>query len=243
MKDIRAQLRRDNRNGPNRKRKGPPRYIMLHWPGPTVFDRWGNYPGDLKTIKGYANYHVDTKKWDGISYAYVIGREDTYQTRSWDDVLYHAGVSEFNEYALPVLVLAGKAAQNDLITDSMWHRLWMHVKALMSDFDLDWRYVLGHQEAPRSTECPGAVIMRWLNDRRAEVQQSNVTARVQYNANIRDEPNALSDRLGGIAAGNTLTGTWILGKPVGGDSLWFKLAGDRYIHASALNTSSYRPAR
>ena len=56
---------------------------------------------------------------------------------------------------------------------------------------------------------------------------------------MRDEATTLSAKLGSRFPGEIVTGTWVLGQPVKGDSLWLELRGDQFIHASALDTRSY----
>lgn len=239
MIDIRAKLLYKNYTpagvGIDRKKRSTTRYSVIHWAGdPVPRNENGAYIGDIATLQSYARWHVQHHGWDGLSYHYAIGRSGLeYQCRNWNTELYHAGHKTFNEEAFSVLVVTG---DGDTITQEMYASLYRRLVAI----GIDRRFWLGHQEAPRTTACPGAYLMRWLNSKRNEVRQQVANVRVLYNANIRDEPSVLSANVGSMLAGQTIVnGVWRLGKPVGGDSLWLEIAGDRYIHASALNTSSY----
>jgi hypothetical protein len=218
---------------PEQYRDGDARYVTIHWNGPTVFYR-GAYPGDVKLLEADAWWHVNNNGWDGLAYHYAIGRTGTeYQNRLYNTRLPHSGNALMNEWAYSLLVITG---DGDPISEAQYAGLHTRLRAL----GIDRRYWLGHQEAPRSTSCPGALLMRWLGARRNEVRQPVSGVEVLWNGNIRDEPSQLSYLLGGVTKGAKLSGHWRLGKPVKGDSLWLELSGDRYVHASALDTRSYK---
>lgn len=224
MVDIRNQLARNpavpqvNRSVSN--------FAVVHWPGPAVTKP------DVTQIKEYANYHVYTHSWDGLAYHYVIGRDNVYQTRDWNARLYHSGNELMNQEAFAVLVLSG---QGNMLPEYQIH--WLEERLRL--IEVGRRYVLGHQESPRDTDCPGPLLMQWISHYRSTVVQDTVT-NTTYNANVRESANVGATKLGVISANTKLTGKWVLGKPVKGDCLWLKI--DRgYVHATALNTSSYRP--
>lgn len=218
-------------------------FAVVHYNGPSVLkDRHGRdiWRGDLSLLKADARYHVYTQGWDGLSYTYAIGREQNsdgtakaYQCRDWNAKLAHSGNTIMNNEAFALLLITG---DGDSIPDRMFSKLQERLNAI----GIERRYVLGHQESPRTTACPGAIIMRWLKRQRDAVIQPVVGVKVKYNANIRDESNVLSALVGSSKAGATHSGNWVLGKPVKGDCLWLQISGDRYIHASALDTRSYQ---
>jgi hypothetical protein len=215
-------------------------FAVIHYNGPAVLNADGSYVGDLALLKADARYHVYTQGWDGLSYTYAIGREQNsdgtakaYQCRDWNAKLAHSGNTLMNNEAFAIFVATG---DSDPVPSYMLSKLQERLNAI----GIERRYVLGHQESPRTTACPGAIIMRHIYAKRAEVQQHNTGVKVKYVANIRDESNTLSAIVGKANPGATFTGEWILGKPVKGDSLWLRISGDRYIHASALDTRSYQ---
>lgn len=220
------------------------RNVTLHWNGDSIGDA-----SDIDLLKSDARYHVFTKGWDGISYHYGVGREleaDTtrtriYRNRDYNAKLAHSGVTQGNNESLSVLVLTG---DGDKIAPEQYAGLYELLKTL----DIQPRYILGHQEWPRSTACPGALINRWVAQFRTHFSDghlSEVAVTVPV-ANIRDESNVLSLKLGVTTAGKRLVGRWVLGKPVKGDCLWLECRGIapdndalQYVHGSALDSSSY----
>lgn len=230
MEDVRALLLR-SATVPEVYRKAT-RFAVVHWNGASVVQ--GNYPGDLAVLQADARWHVNNNGWDGLAYHYGIGRTGKeYQCRTWTAKLPHSGNSLMNDEAFSVLVITG---EGDPISPEQYAGLLRRLRSL----GINRRYWLGHREAPRSTSCPGALLMRWLTARRNEVRLPTSNVKVKYVANVRDEPSTLSYKLGELAVGTSLNGHWRLGQPVKGDSLWLELSGDRYVHASALDTASYR---
>lgn len=239
--DVRDQLARSStvpqtvRNASN--------FAVIHYNGSSVLvDRDGNniWRGDMALLKADARYHVYTQGWDGLSYTYAIGRETNvdgtakaYQCRDYNARLAHSGNTLMNNEAFAFLLITG---DGDLIPDRIFSKLQERLNAI----GIERRYVLGHQESPRTTACPGAIAMRFITRQRAAVKQAIVGVKVKYNANIRDESNTLSAIVGYAKPGDTFSGNWILGKPVKGDCLWLQIPNDRYIHASALNAASYK---
>lgn len=229
MLDVRAQLVRST-IVPETYRKLT-NFTVLHWNGPSVMYNT-TYPGDINILKADARWHVQNNRWDGLAYHYAVGRTGTeYQCRTWTAKLPHSGNSLMNDQAFSVLCITG---DGDEISDLQYASVLNRLRAT----GLNRRFWLGHKEAPRTTACPGALLMRWLTELRKEVHIQTTTKSI-YLATVRDEPSSLSAKLGIIDPGMTLTGYWVLGQPVKGDALWLQLSGDKYVHASALDTRSY----
>jgi hypothetical protein len=238
--DVRSQLARSS-TVPQVSRSVT-NFAVIHYNGPSVLKNAQGqniWNGDLALLKADARFHVNVRGWDGLSYTYAIGREKTntgqakaYQCRDWSAKLAHAGNSLMNDEAFAFFMVTG---DSDLVPDYMFKTLQERLYAV----GIERRYWLGHQESPRSTSCPGAPIMRWLKSKRDEIIRRAVGVKVKYNANIRDESSVLSAVVGSSPAGATWSGEWCLGKPVKGDSLWLRISGDRYIHASALDARNY----
>lgn len=215
---------------PERYMSGPARFVMVHWNGPSVLTN--GYAGDIRQLQIDADWHVNHNGWDGLSYHYAIGRTgQEYQCRYYHTSLWHSGIKLFNDWAWAVHVITG---EGDPISPEQFEGLRRRLNAL----GINRRYWLGHREGPKLTKCPGPLLERWLWNERMKVRQPAKT-KVRFQANVRDMADVDSHLLGQLEPGREINGWWRLGKPWKGDSLWFELNGDRYIHASALYTTSY----
>lgn len=231
MQDVRALLMRSYTVP--QKYRVKTNYAVLHWNGPSVFYK-SAYPGDLNILQSDARWHVINNRWDGLAYHYAIGREGKqYQCREWTAKLPHSGSSLMNDEAFSILAITG---DGDSISPSQYSSIYDRLVKT----GIKSRYWLGHQESPRSTACPGALLMRWLWGLRKRVNvHSEEKVKVIYTANVRDEYSTLSAKIDVKYPGEFVSGIWRLGNPVKGDSLWLELKDDLYIHASALDTKSY----
>jgi hypothetical protein len=230
MVDVRAKLTRSRTV--RQVARGGTQFVTIHYNGPSVAAQ----PNDLKLLQADARFHVNTRGWDGLSYHYGVGRDgETYWCRDYLARLAHSGVTLGNEKSLAVLVITG---EGDVPSTEQLQALG----ALLTSLKISPRYVLGHQEWPRATACPGAQLRRWIAAyRQRKSTQWPVHLHTLYDAcNVRDEADVTSHRVRVLGKGAELTGTWTLGKPVKGDCLWLKLTGDEYVHASVLDSASYR---
>lgn len=225
MIDVRAQLKR-SATIPQTSRKLT-NFVTIHWNGPAVSDD----VSDLQLLKNDAKFHVDTRGWDGLSYHYAVGRDGKlYQARDHMARLAHSGVTQGNNESLAVLVITGDG-------NCIPYEQWQGLEKILIDLKIPLRYTLGHQEWPRNTSCPGAELMRYLGTKRKSWSNPSTKTKVIYGANVRDEPNVLSLKVGSLSANTTIEGNWVLGKPVKGDSLWFQIRDTtNYVHASALDS-------
>jgi hypothetical protein len=221
MNDIRAQLMR-SKTVPQVNRTVT-KSLTVHWNGP------GFTAPDLVQLQGDARFHVQTRGWDGLSYHYGVGRDaQIYWCRDAIARLNHAGVAQGNSESLSVLVLTGEGMSIPSVQISA-------LESLIVTLKMQPRYVLGHQEWPRLTACPGPLLLRWLTSYRARY----ITAGSAYtitNANVRDEASVLSHKVKELPMGTRVTGNWVLGKPFKGDCQWFRIGTD-YIHASTLRVA------
>lgn len=219
MIDIRSELMR-NKEIPQVYRRVT-RNLTVHWNGPAFKGT------DFNQLKGDAKFHVQTRGWDGLSYHFGVGRDGTqYWCRDKAARLNHAGVAQGNSDSYAVLVLTGEGMP---IPQAQLASL----EQLILSLNIHPRYVLGHQEWPRLTACPGPLLLRWLTRYRNRFTAVG-TATTIVNANIRDEASVLSHKQGEIPVNTPVHGTWILGKPYKGDSLWLQLASGDFVHASTL---------
>lgn len=197
--------------------------LTVHWNGP------GFKAQDLDQLKGDARFHVETRGWDGLSYHYGVGRDgQIYHCRDGIARLNHAGIAQGNNESLSVLVLTGEGM---IIPPAQYSAL----EGLIQTLRMQPRYVLGHQEWPRLTACPGPLLLRWLTSYRAK-HVTPGSAITITNANVRDEASVLSHKVKELPTGSRVTGAWVLGKPFKGDCQWFKIGSD-YIHASVLRSA------
>lgn len=229
MEDVRAQLKRSDTVPETFREKT--NFAVLHWNGSSVFYN-SQYPGDINILKADARWHVNNNGWDGLAYHYAAGRSGKeYQCRTWTARLSHSGNTLMNNEAFSILCITG---DGDPISDLQYKSVLNRLRST----GINRRYWLGHKESPRTTSCPGALLIRWLDNLRKEVK-IQVSTKALYLGTIRDEPSILSYKLGQVEANQPVTGHWVLGQPIKGDSLWLMLSGDRYIHASSLDSRSY----
>lgn len=202
------------------------KFLTVHYNGPSVGDL-----ADITLLKADARFHVNTRGWDGLAYHYAVGRVGAlYQTRDWAARLNHSGVPQGNGESLAVLVIMGEG-------DPLPCAQIAGLEQLIKELDIEPRWILGHQEWPRLTACPGALLRRWLDTYQAKFRVASETKTI-VTANIRDEANVLSAKVGVINRGTKLRGVWMLGSPYKGDSLWFQIIGTtNFLHGSTVDTS------
>ena len=161
--DVRDQLAintgKPSPFGPSRTLSfGQKRGVVFHYNGPPV-----NPPGTLAAVKAFARYHVN-RNWarpgnpavygDGLMYHIAIGADgEKWLCRDLEAMLWHCGVTHWNERALSVQMIIGDGQR---VTPAQ-------IKAAHEVAD-DWcaftgtpRFeVWGHYELS-PTSCPGTV--------------------------------------------------------------------------------------
>lgn len=223
IQDIRRELVRSKTvRQVNSKKTG---LLTVHWNGPST----KRFKTDLAVFKNDADWHVNNNGWDGVSYHFGVGRDGhVYQLRDIEARLNHAGVKYANDQAISVQLTVG---EGDPVSQAQFAGLLQ----LINHLNVQPRHVFGHRESPRSTACPGALIMRWIYDYRKQNSGHLVSLTTKYNANIRDEPSVLSHKVSSGKAGQRYSLIETLGLPVQGDCLWYNISGTSdYIHASAF---------
>lgn len=224
MIDVRKDLLRSKRV-PQTNRTVT-RNLTVHYNGPSI----GTIT-DIKLLQADARFHVNTRKWDGLAYHYAVGQTGMlYQTRDWSARLPHCGVPQGNSESLAALVIMGEGDPLSVVQVA-------GLEALVAQLGIAPRWILGHQEWPRLTACPGALLRRWLGTYRAKFRLVGET-KTLVTANMRDEADVLSAKVGVIANGVRLKGVWMLGKPYKGDCLWFQITNTTsFLHGSTIDTS------
>lgn len=226
MQDVRLQLIRSKtvRQVLRRKTKN----LTVHWNGPSV----AKVPKDLTLLKADARFHVETRGWDGLSYHYGVGRDgQQYWCRDQLALLAHSGVAQGNNESYSVLIITGEG-------DNIPPIQYVSLEDIIRVQNIAPRWVLGHQEWPRLTACPGPLLMRWLAEYRGRYRAAGATTTL-ITANVRDESSVLSHKTRELAKNTPVVGTWMLGKPFKGDALWFQLQGTTdYLHGSVIDTKA-----
>jgi hypothetical protein len=105
------------------------------------------------TIQGYADYHVNTRKWYHIGYHMVVKGSQLYQTNDLLTFSYHT--SGNNNYTVGISV-SGDFTKRSM-TDDERNNLYAGILTLMEMFNIPVEHVLGHNQYPgnEKTECPG----------------------------------------------------------------------------------------
>ncbi len=148
------------------------------------------------TIKGYADYHVNTLKWAHIGYHTVIKGNQIYQTNDMLTFSYHT--SSNNHYTVSVSV-SGDLSKRPL-TDDERNCLYATVLTYMDLFNIPVENVLGHNEYPsNNTACP-CIDMNQLRQDVKTIQmkmkqQVTWAAKMKNVADIVNQINYLTDRM------------------------------------------------
>lgn len=103
------------------------------------------------TIKGYADYHVNTQGWAHIGYHLVIKGDQTYQTNDLLTFSYHT--SSNNHYTIGISVSADLSKRP--MSEVERNNLYAAILTVMGLFNIPVENVLGHNEFPANkTSCP-----------------------------------------------------------------------------------------
>ncbi|NNJ10582.1 N-acetylmuramoyl-L-alanine amidase [Chloroflexales bacterium ZM16-3] len=164
IRDIRELLPRANWSIGHRE--GAPRYVTLHYNGPTVMNRTPK--GEINQLIGDARWHMRPgalgakNGGDGLQYHYAVLSDGTiHQLRDEADVLWHCGNSVGNQWSLSVHLPLG--GQQDA-TEPQWASTLRLFGWLTTRHLIPVQRVLGHKEW-KATDCPGPLItprlLRW----------------------------------------------------------------------------------
>jgi len=146
------------------------------------------------TIKGYADYHVNTLKWAHIGYHAVIKGNQIYQTNDLLTFSYHT--SSNNHYTVSVSV-SGDLSKRPL-TDDERNCLYATILTYMDIFNIPVENVLGHNEYPsNNTACPCISMDQVRKDIKTiqmkMLQQNTWSAKMKNVADIVNQINYLTD--------------------------------------------------
>lgn len=148
------------------------------------------------TIKGYADYHVNTLKWYHIGYHMVIVGNRIYQTNDLQTFSYHT--SGNNHYTVGISV-SGDFTKRPL-SDGERQALYGAILTVMDIFKIPVERVLGHNEYPgQNTDCPAFDMNRVREDiKTLQQRMSRVDSWHWKNEQVKDlcnEINFLTSRL------------------------------------------------
>lgn len=133
------------------------------------------------TIKGYADYHVNTLKWYHIGYHMVIVGNQISQTNDLQTFSYHT--SSNNNYTIGISV-SGDFTKRAL-SDGERYALYGAILTVMDIFKIPVENVLGHDEYPnQNTLCPAFDMKRVRSDIRT-IQNQMLYAKTPQHAQER----------------------------------------------------------
>ena len=148
------------------QRPGAPRYVTLHYNGPTVMNR--NPRGELAQLIADAKYQMrpgalkSPTGGDGIQYHYAVISDGTiYQCREEESTLWHSANAVGNTGSLSVHLPLG--GQQDA-TPEQWAATLNLFRWLATRHAIPVQRILGHKEWS-NTACPGPLLfprlIRW----------------------------------------------------------------------------------
>lgn len=108
------------------------------------------------SIQGYANTHVNIRKWYHIGYHLVVKADQLYQTNNLLTFSYHT--SSHNYYTIGIGVSADLSKRE--MSEVERATLYAAILTIMYMFDISVDHVLGHNEFPgnEKTLCPCMVM-------------------------------------------------------------------------------------
>ncbi|XP_045158541.2 peptidoglycan recognition protein 3-like isoform X2 [Mercenaria mercenaria] len=107
-----------------------------------------------KTVQGYQNYHMDTRKWVDIGYNFIVGEDgNVYEGRGWGIRGAHAGTVDSNEKSLGICVIGDfSSTVPNLIAQNTVKQL---IACAESNKKLASTYTIRAHRDLKSTSCPG----------------------------------------------------------------------------------------
>lgn len=109
------------------------------------------------TPQAFANYHIDSNKWPGIAYPFVISPDGTInQCDDLDRRTYHAGNTNTRSIGICVIGDFRKEGAKEKPTEAQMMSLYLLVKELQATLP-KLKIIKGHQECPGYSwkNCPG----------------------------------------------------------------------------------------
>ena len=109
------------------------------------------------TPQAFANYHIDTQKWPGIAYPFVIAPDGTiFQCDDLDRRTYHAGNTNTRSIGICLIGDFRTEGSKEKPTEAQMMSLYLLVKELQRTLP-KLKIIKGHQECPGYSwkNCPG----------------------------------------------------------------------------------------
>ncbi|PIP75453.1 hypothetical protein CO134_01165 [Candidatus Kuenenbacteria bacterium CG_4_9_14_3_um_filter_39_14] len=134
---------------------------------------------DTTTFDAVKKYHI-SKGWGDIGYHYFITADGKiWPGRAENIVGAHASSSDMNFKSLGICLTGN--FMDEVPTEAQLSSLKDLVIKLQTKYNIQISNVLGHQEIPASTACPGTNLLKWVQDFRKnynEVKPTNNIAQV-----------------------------------------------------------------
>jgi hypothetical protein len=223
--------------GKPQQRRTSTNCLVLHYNGPAAPTRAG---GSQSQILGWLREvvipnHIARIGADGVQYhAWVAADGTIYQLRDWNMALWHCGNLARNNTSIAVHIPIGGLQRP---TDVQWQRATALLDALRHEYNIPRSNVYGHLECGAS-ECPGSILMPMLREWRsssADVVGARIVSVKRGGGTLRAAPNRTSTIIRNLPAGTALTVVEdVSGENVLGSTRWYRVAGNAYIHSSAV---------
>lgn len=120
-----------------------------------------NFHG-VRTIQGFAEYHIDGHGWQGLGYHYVVAPNGkVYKTGYANEMRWSVGGN--NSYTISVMLI-GRFNEEE-ISEEEYESALKIVKELMNAYKVPVENVLGHKEYPKqNTLCPAIDMDKFRSD-------------------------------------------------------------------------------
>ena len=121
-----------------------------------------NYTG-IDTIKSFANYHINTHKWAGIGYHYIVTPDlEVYKTGF--DSQSRWSVGNHNGYTISTLIIGNFAEEE--ISEDQYELALRLIRHKMKAYSVSVENVRGHNEysGHSSNACPGISMDKFRSD-------------------------------------------------------------------------------
>lgn len=137
---------------------------------------------DRTTFAAVKRYHI-SKGWGDIGYHYFITSDGkVWPGRPENKVGAHARSSGMNLKSLGICLTGN--FMNEIPTDMQLSSMKDLLVRLQDKYNIPVKNILGHQEIPASTACPGTNFLKWIVDFRKNIseviQPSTIAQAINY---------------------------------------------------------------
>lgn len=193
--DYRHKLKRASWSIGKRKKGDKWIYITVHYNGPPVKGA-GNPSLELAQLQVDSRWHTragafgSKRGGDGLMYhGYTDCNGDNYQTRDYNDLLWHSGNTIGNGHSLAWHVPIGGDQHP---TAKQLTGLFAVLEALRSEYGISYANIKGHKEWSK-TDCPGdplhSALVRWRTDKLQARPPGLLWYEAMVNMRVRTAPS------------------------------------------------------